>query len=218
MDFELSALPYAADALAPYISRETLMLHHGKHHRCHLTKLECLIGGTSQADESLEAIILEAEGPVFDNAAQVWNHDFYWKSMKPAGGGVPLGRLGVAFAREFGGLGGFRRAFVEAGRSHFGSGWLWLVHSRGRLSIRTTSNAELPLVDGDTALLCADLWEHAYYLDYQNERARYLQAFVDFLIDWDFAAANWREAEMKRPQARTARATSGVAPQRRSLG
>jgi Fe-Mn family superoxide dismutase len=219
MDFELRPLPYAADALAPHISRETLRLHHGKHHRAYLTKLEDLIGGTPQAGESLEAIILDAEGPVFDNAAQVWNHDFYWSSMKPGGGGVPLGRLGVAFARDFGGFGGFRRAFLEAGGSHFGSGWAWLVHSRGRLSVVTTSNAELPLVDdGATALICADLWEHAYYVDYHNERARYLEAFVDHLIDWDFAAANWRDAELKRPLDRVVRATVAVAPQRRIQG
>lgn len=204
MDFHLNPLPYADGDLEPHISSATLRLHHGRHHGGYLAKLKELIGGTPSAEESLETIILYAEGPVFDNAAQVWNHDFYWRSMKPSGGGEPGGHLGLALTRDFGSYAAFRSKFLEAGDSHFGSGWLWLIHYEGRLRVLTTPEADLPMVYQATALLTADLWEHAYYLDYHNERWKYLHAFVDHLVDWEFAAANWRKAEQQPPRRRTA--------------
>lgn len=216
MDFHPEPLPYADDALEPYIGRATLTLHHGKHHLGYLTQLARLIGGTPEASRSLEAIIRDAEGPVFDCAAQVWNHDFYWRSMKPAGGGEPGGRFGAALAEDFGGFGEFRSAFLEAGESHFGSGWLWLVHYGGRLRVLTTADADLPLVYRAPAILAVDLWEHAYYLDYHNERARYLNAFLDHLVDWDFAAANWRNVELKTSRRSAARVAP--TPRRRASG
>ena len=216
MDFELKPLPYADSALEPHIGRATLTLHHGKHHAGYLAKLKELIGGTPAAEDDLETIILDADGPVFDNAAQVWNHDFYWKSMKPDGGGQPSGRFSLALERDFGSFEGFRRTFLEAGEHHFGSGWLWLVHYEDRLRVLTTSDADLPMVYQATALLTADLWEHAYYLDYHNERARYLEAFVDQLIDWDFAAANWNEVAQKAPRSRNARGQRFVASHKAS--
>jgi Fe-Mn family superoxide dismutase len=208
VDFELKPLPYAASALEPHLGRATLALHHGRHQRAYLEKLAELIGSTPAAKQSLETVVLGAEGKVFDNAAQVWNHDFYFRSMKPSGGGEPGGRLGLAIERDFGGFGEFRRQFLEAGEAHFGSGWLWLVRYEGRLRVVTTPDADLPLVYRAPALLCADLWEHAYYLDYHNGRSRYLRAFVDYLVDWDFAAANWRTAGSKPPRRRVARASA----------
>jgi Fe-Mn family superoxide dismutase len=205
MDFDMKPLPYADTALEPYIGCATLTLHHGRHQQGYLAKLEELIGGTPMAKESLETIVLTAKGPAFDNAAQVWNHDFYWRSMKPCGGGRPRGRLSFTLERDFGSFGGFRRAFLEAGEAHFGSGWLWLVSCEGRLRVLTTPDAHLPLVHLGSPLLAADLWEHAYYLDYHDERATYLQAFVDHLVDWDFAAANWRAAEPRPRAARVSR-------------
>lgn len=194
MDFRLRPLPYADSALEPYIGRATLALHHGKHYQGHLAKLKELIGGTPAAEQDLRRVILDAEGAVFDNAAQVWNHDFYWKSMRPSGGGRPTGPLRLALERDFGSFEAFRRVFLEAGERHFGSGWLWLVCYEDRLRVLTTPDADLPMVYHATALVTADLWEHAYYLDHHNERARYLEAFVDHLVDWDFATANWKDA------------------------
>jgi Fe-Mn family superoxide dismutase len=190
----LRPLPYAIDALEPHIGRETVAIHHEKHHGGYVKKLGELIAGKPEAAASLEDIIRQSEGPVFDNAAQIWNHDFYWQSMRPGGGGEPTGELEHAILDHFGSFEQLRRRFLELGTGHFGSGWLWLVSHDGRLRITTTPDAEVPLRYGDTPILCADLWEHAYYLDYRNERERYLEAFVDHLVNWEFAAANWRSA------------------------
>jgi Fe-Mn family superoxide dismutase len=207
MNFVLEPLPYADSALEPHIGRATLVLHHQKHHGGYLAKLEELIGGKPEAEESLESIILGSEGPVFDNAAQVWNHSFYWKSMKPDGGGEPKGRFADALLADFGSFRSFRSTFLDAGQAHFGSGWLWLVVYGGRLRVLTTPDADLPMVYRATALLCADLWEHAYYLDYHNERGKYLEAFFDHLADWDFAAVNWGNAEESRVRAKAGRSS-----------
>jgi len=191
MAFKLEPLPYARDALAPHLSSETLALHHGKHHAGYVKKLNSLVADTLQADADLESLVRTAHGPVFDNAAQIWNHDFSWRSKKPGGGGPPASDLAAVIRTTFDGIGGFRDAFVRAGESHFGSGWVWLLAHGARLGIVTTSDADCPLRHGETALLAADLWEHAYYVDYRNERARYLRAFVDHLLNWDFATRNW---------------------------
>jgi Fe-Mn family superoxide dismutase len=193
-DFTLRPLPYPRNALEPHIGRETVALHYERHHAGYLRKLAELIAGTPEEHESLESIIRIADGPVFNNAAQVWNHDFYWRSMDPRGGGAP--RLGLASAIEasFGSFEASRSAFLKAGGEHFGSGWLWLVAERGGLAVVTTADADLPLRHGAVPLLAADLWEHAYYLDYRNERAAYLEAFFDNLANWEFAAANWSQS------------------------
>jgi Fe-Mn family superoxide dismutase len=174
-------------------------------------KLNELVAGTPQADADLEGLVRGSVGPVFDNAAQIWNHDFYWRSMKPEGGGQPRGRFALALERDFGSLEGFRRAFLEVGESHFGSGWLWLVHYEDRLRVLTTPDADLPLVYLAKALCTADLWEHAYYLDHHNERGKYLEAFVDHLIDWDFAAANWSDVAQRPLRSRDVRAPRSLA-------
>jgi Fe-Mn family superoxide dismutase len=192
MDFELEPLPYAKDALEPHLGRETLELHHEKHERGYLEKLEELIAEKPESKESLETIIRSSDGPVFDNAAQVWNHRFYWRSMRPDGGGEPSGALGDAIERAFGGYGGFRTAFLEAGVERFGSGYVWLVQDVNRVRVISTANADTPLRSGPLPLLTADLWEHAYYLDHRNERKAYLTVFLDRLVNWEFAASNWR--------------------------
>jgi Fe-Mn family superoxide dismutase len=196
MDFELRPLPYAHDALEPHLSRETLELHHGAHQAAYLKKLEELIGDRGEAQAPLEAIVASARGAIFDNAAQVWNHDFLWRSMapQPKGGGEPEGPLGDAIGAAFGSFADFRTQLLEAGNGHFGSGWLWLVADRDRLSIETTANADTPVRRQRTPLLTIDLWEHAYYVDYRNERPRYLETFVDHLVDWSFATENWKSA------------------------
>jgi len=199
VDFELKPLPYALTALEPHLGAETLRLHRGKHHAGYLEELEQRIGGTSQAADSLETIIAGASGHVFELAAQVWSHDFLWRSMSPRGGGNPRGPLADALARSFGDLDGFRSMFRMEAAEHFGSGWLWLVLDRGHLRVVATDNAQLPLTRGQTPLVTLDLWEHAYYLDYRNERKRYVEAFLAHLIDWDFVAANF---EAEPPRAR----------------
>ena len=199
MDFTLRPLPYPSDALEPYIGRETVALHHERHHAGYLKKLEQLIAGTPDERASLERIVRTAEGPVFDNAAQVWNHDFYWRSMDPKRGGAPPAGLAAAIEASFAGFDALRSRFLKAGGEHFGSGWLWLVAERGGLAVVTTADADLPLRHGAVPLLTADLWEHAYYLDYRNERGAYLEAFFDGLANWEFAAANWSEVDTKSP-------------------
>jgi Fe-Mn family superoxide dismutase len=191
MNFHLKPLPYAKNALEPYLSIETLTLHHDKHHAAYLHKLESLIGGKPEAKESLESIVKSANGVVFNNAAQVWNHDFLWRSLMPNAQKDPSGALADALDDAFGTVADFREAFLKAGEQHFGSGWVWLVEDCGRLRITTTENADLPLRYGQNPILTADLWEHAYYIDYRNERERYLEVFVDHLVNWPFAAANW---------------------------
>lgn len=192
MKFELPALPYPINALAPHISAETLEFHHGKHHQAYMTNLEKLLAGKPEAEQSLEEIILGASGTVFDNAAQVWNHTFYWNSMKPGGGGEPKGALGAAIARDFGGYAQFKEAFTKAALGQFGSGWAWLVkNADGTLQITKTANADLPLRHRQTALLTCDVWEHAYYIDYRNLRAKYVETFLTSLVNWEFAARNF---------------------------
>lgn len=194
MNFEFRPLPYAYDALEPYLSRETLELHHDAHQGAYLKKLEELIGDRSEAQAPLESIVQSARGAIFDNAAQVWNHEFLWRSMaaKPKGGGEPEGPLADAIEAQFGSFADFRTQLVEAGKAHFGSGWLWLVADGERLSIETTADADTPVRTRRSPLFTIDLWEHAYYVDYRNERARYLDAFVDHLVDWSFATENWK--------------------------
>ncbi|RIL07425.1 MAG: superoxide dismutase [Fe] [Proteobacteria bacterium] len=199
MDFELKPLPYPKDALEPHVSAETLDFHHDRHHRGYLEKLEKLIGGSAEARESLESIVLRASGTVFDNAAQAWNHDFLWRSMTPPGDAAPPdGDLADSIGRRFGGLTDLRTEFVEAGVSQFGSGYVWLVADGDRLAVESTHDADNPLRHGRTPLLTCDVWEHAYYLDYRNDRERYLEAFFDHLANWKFAAANWSERAARR--------------------
>ncbi|MGK2949837.1 MAG: superoxide dismutase [Acidimicrobiales bacterium] len=189
MAFTLPSLPYAIDALAPHISQETLEFHHGKHHSSYVEKLNGLVEGKSNDD--LETVILDAEpGGVFNNAAQHWNHTFYWSSMAPDGGGEPTGELAEAIAKDFGSFADFKKQLNDAAATHFGSGWAWLVHDGSKLVVTHTSDADLPLKHGQKALLTIDVWEHAYYIDYRNKRPDYVSAFLDNLANWDFAAEN----------------------------
>ena len=191
MAFELPALPYAIDALAPHISQETLEFHYGKHHQTYVTTLNKLTEGTDHENASLEEVILAADaGPLFNNSAQVWNHTFYWNSMSPTGGGEPTGELADKINSAFGSLDGFQEKFAEAGTTQFGSGWAWLIEGDGGLEITKTANADLPLKHGQKALLTMDVWEHAYYIDFRNARPNYIKTFLDSLINWEFAAAN----------------------------
>jgi Fe-Mn family superoxide dismutase len=190
MAIELPALPYAKDGLAPHISGETLDFHYGKHHQAYVTNLNKMIDGTADADKSLEDIIKSADGGKFNNAAQVWNHSFYWNCMKPGGGGNPSGALADALARDFGSVDTFKTEFKQACLTQFGSGWAWLIQDGGKLSIMKTANADLPLAHGKQALLTCDVWEHAYYIDYRNARGGYVDAFLEHLINWDFVAGN----------------------------
>ena len=196
MAFSLPELPYGRGDLAPHISEETLNYHHGKHHQAYVTNLNGLIEGTDLANATLEEIINKAAGDkskagLFNNAAQVWNHTFYWHSMKPGGGGKPTGKVAEMIDRDLGGYDQFIKDFKAAGGGQFGSGWAWLVEKDGKLSITKTPNAETPLTEaGVTPILTMDVWEHAYYLDYQNSRPNYMDAFLNSLINWDFANKN----------------------------
>ena len=195
MAHQLPALPYGLDALEPHISRSTLEFHHGKHHAAYVTNLNNLVAGTDLEGKSLDETILAVSGDaskagVFNNAAQVWNHTFYWQGMKPGGGGAPTGALAARIDADFGGFDAFREQFKTAGATQFGSGWAWLVLDNGALKITKTGNADLPLAHGQKALLTMDVWEHAYYLDYQNRRPDYISTFLDKLVNWDFVAAN----------------------------
>ncbi len=195
MAFTLPDLPYAKDALAPYLSQETLEYHHDKHHNAYVTNLNGLIEGKEEATKSLDEIILSAEGPVFNNAAQVWNHTFYWNCMKPGGGGAPSGELAKALDGGFGSFDDFKKEFSAAAVSQFGSGWGWLVLENGQLKVVKTSNADLPMRHGQTALLTVDVWEHAYYIDYRNLRPKYVETFLNNLVNWDFVAENYAKAK-----------------------
>ncbi len=194
MAFQLPELPYSKDALAPHISAETLEYHYGKHHNAYVTKLNAAIEGTPNAEKSLEEIIKSSEGGLFNNAAQVWNHTFYWNSLSPNGGGEPTGELAESINASFGSFEKFKEEFTSAAATQFGSGWAWLVKdTSGKLSIMKTGNAETPVTaDGVTALLTCDVWEHAYYIDYRNARPKYIEAFWN-LVNWDFAEANWKK-------------------------
>ncbi|MGF1542996.1 MAG: superoxide dismutase [Parvularculaceae bacterium] len=198
MAVALPELPYARDALAPHMSEETLNFHYGKHHQAYVDNTNKLIDGGPMANASLEEIIHEANGKdqgLFNNAAQIWNHTFYWNSMKPNGGGAPTGAIQSAIDDNFGGYDAFKDAFAKAGATQFGSGWAWLVAKGGKLEVRKTANADLPLTeDGVTPLLTMDVWEHAYYLDHQNKRPAYIETFLDKLVNWDFANENLARA------------------------
>ncbi len=191
----LPPLPYADDALAPYISANTIGFHYGKHHKAYVDNLNKLIAGTELADLPLEKIITTTAGnaeklSVFNNAAQVWNHTFYWKSMKPRGGGAPPKELATKIDAAFGSFDAFKKAFTDAAVTQFGSGWAWLAAKDGALQIVKTPNAENPLHKGLTPVLTIDGWENAYYLDYQTKRPDYVAAWLDHLVNWEFAAAN----------------------------
>lgn len=192
MKFELDPLPYAKDALNPHLTAETLSFHYDKHHTAYMNNLKKLLEGKPEAEKSLEEIVKTSSGGVFNNAAQVWNHTFYWNSMKPNGGGEPTGALADAIKRDFGSYAEFRSQFHTAALGQFGSGWAWLVVDSGKLKITTTGNADTPMAKGLKCLLTADVWEHAYYIDYRNLRAKYLDTFLDKLVNWDFAAANFK--------------------------
>jgi Fe-Mn family superoxide dismutase len=188
----LPELPYAKGALAPHISEKTLDFHHGKHHNTYVANLIKLIEGTELSGETLENIIKRTAGDaaksgVFNNAAQVWNHTFYWESMKPNGGGPPTGKTAEKINADLGGYQKFVEQFKNAGLTQFGSGWAWLVLNNGRLEVIKTANADTPIAHGLKPLLTVDVWEHAYYLDYQNRRGDYLDAFIGKLINWEFA-------------------------------
>ncbi|MFV0283339.1 MAG: superoxide dismutase [Fe] [Castellaniella sp.] len=190
MAFTLPPLPYAMDALAPHISQETLEYHYGKHHQAYVTNLNKALEGTEMASLSLEDVIRKSSGGVFNNAAQVWNHTFYWNSLSPKGGGEPAGALRQAIEAKWGSVDAFKAAFTQSAAGNFGSGWTWLVKkSDGSLDIVNTSNAGTVVNTDDKALLTCDVWEHAYYIDYRNARPKYLENFWN-LVNWDFAAAN----------------------------
>jgi len=192
---ELPELPYARDALAPHISERTLEFHHGRHHAAYVTNANNLIKDTPLAGKSLEAIVMEAAGDtakagLFNNAAQIWNHTFFWNSLSPSGGGQPSGALAKRIDADFGSFDRFREAFQTAAVTQFGSGWAWLVEDRGKLAVTKTANADTPLVHGQKALLTVDVWEHAYYLDYQNRRPDFVKTFLEKLANWEFVEKN----------------------------
>lgn len=190
MAIELPALPYEINALEPHISQETLEFHHGKHHKTYVDKLNGMIPGTEFEGKDLEEIIKSSSGPVFNNAAQIWNHTFYWNCLSPNGGGAPSGDVAEAINSAFGSFEEFQAQFNDKAVNNFGSSWTWLVkNADGSLEIVNTSNAGTPMTEGQTALLTVDLWEHAYYIDFRNARPKYLEAFWA-LVNWDFVAAN----------------------------
>lgn len=189
MKHELPKLPYAMDALAPNVSAETLEYHYGKHHQTYVDTLNKLIDGTEYADLSLEDIVRKSSGPLFNNAAQHWNHNLYWRCMSPDSGKQPEGKLGELIQRDFGDYNSFVDAFTKACVGRFGSGWGWLVQTpQGKLEITSTQNAENPLTSDNTTLLGCDVWEHAYYIDYRNARPKYVEGFLE-IVDWDFVAS-----------------------------
>ncbi len=197
--FALPPLPYSEDALAPVISANTLRVHHDKHHKAYITKVNELVSGTELEGQTLEQIISAVSGrsdkvELFNNAAQAWNHGFYWRSIGPNGGGKPTAKLAAMVDAAFGSIDTFKQQFADAAVKQFGSGWAWLVRDAHALKIVKTSNADLPLTKGQTPLLVIDVWEHAYYLDYQNRRPDYVQAVIDKLLNWEFAAENLARA------------------------
>ncbi|MFZ4501442.1 MAG: superoxide dismutase [Fe] [Burkholderiaceae bacterium] len=190
MEHALPALPYPLDGLQPHISKETLEFHYGKHHQTYVTNLNNLIKGTEFESASLEEIVKKSSGGVFNNAAQIWNHTFYWNSLSPKGGGAPSGALAAAIDKKWGSFEAFKEAFTKSAVGNFGSSWTWLVKKAdGSLDIVNTSNAATPVTTADTPLITCDLWEHAYYIDYRNRRPDYLGAFWS-LVNWDFASKN----------------------------
>jgi superoxide dismutase, Fe-Mn family len=193
MEHQLPPLPYAKDALAPHISTETMEYHYGKHHQTYVNNLNNLIKGTEFENAPLEDIIKESSGGIYNNSAQVWNHSFFWNSMKPNGGGTPIGALADAIDKKWGSFDEFVKAFQASAVGNFGSGWTWLVKKPdGSVDIVNMGAAGTPLTTGDTALLTIDVWEHAYYIDYRNLRAKFVEAFLNHLANWDFASTNYR--------------------------
>lgn len=195
MAIQLPTLPYEMDALEPYISAQTLSFHHGKHHQAYVTNTNNLINGTPLENASLEELILTSVNKddkvrLFNNSAQVWNHTFYWNCMKPSGGGTPSGAIAQKIDEDFGSFDTFVQEFKTAATTQFGSGWAWLVLDNGKLKIIKTSNADTPFAHGLKALLTVDVWEHAYYLDYQNKRSDYVDIFLKYLVNWDFVNSN----------------------------
>jgi Fe-Mn family superoxide dismutase len=192
MEHTLPALPYAKDALAPHLSEETLEFHYGKHHNAYVTNLNKLIVGTEFENAALEDIIKKASGGVYNNAAQIWNHTFFWNCMKPSGGAAPTGALADAINAKWGTYDDFKAAFQASAVGNFGSGWTWLVKKAdGSVDIVNMGAAGTPLTTGDTPLLCIDVWEHAYYIDYRNARPKFVETFLTSLVNWDFASANF---------------------------
>ena len=194
MSFELPPLPYSKDALVPHMSAETFEYHYGKHHQAYVNKLNGFVEGKPEAKKSLEDIVRSSEGGLFNNAAQVWNHTFFWNSMKPKGGGTPTGELADAIKRDFGGFDKFTDEFSKAAAGRFGSGWAWLIVDSGKLKVVDTANADTPIRTGHTPLLTLDVWEHAYYIDHRNDRPKFIDTFLKHLVNWDFAAANLKKA------------------------
>jgi Fe-Mn family superoxide dismutase len=198
MTITLPELPYAQDALEPLVSAKTLSFHHGKHHAAYVANTNRLVEGSPLANAPLEEIVAAAakdhKTALFNNAAQVWNHSFLWHSMAPKGGGAPRGEIAQRIEKDFGGYAAFAETFSAAATGQFGSGWAWLVLDQGKLAVVATANADTPLVHGKTPLLTLDVWEHAYYLDYQNRRPDYVKTFLDHLANWDFANANLAKA------------------------
>lgn len=193
MAFELPPLPYDANALQPYISAETIEYHYGKHHQAYVNKLNGLIEGTQWTNKSLEEMIKEADGAIFNNAAQVWNHTFYWHCLSPNGGGQPMDALADAMNKQFGSFDNFKNTMTEKATGHFGSGWAWLVRNAdGELAITTTDNANNPMRNGQQPLLTCDVWEHAYYIDTRNNRAKYVDQFWH-LVNWAFVAEQFAD-------------------------
>ena len=194
MTFELPSLPYANDALAPYMSSETLDFHHGKHHQTYVTNLNNLVKDTDMKDSSLEEIVLKSSkdssmAGIFNNAGQHWNHILFWQCMKPNGGGSMPSELESRITSDLGGIDQFKEAFIQAGTTQFGSGWAWLAIDNGKLVVTKSPNASNPLVDGMKPILGWDVWEHSYYIDYRNKRPDYLKAFLDSLVNWEFVAS-----------------------------
>ncbi len=202
--FKLAPLPWAEDALDPVISARTMRLHYGKHHAGYVKKLNDLVAGTQLADLPLEQVIAQTVGReqnIFNNAAQAWNHAFFWGSLQPRGAGKPTGKLAARIDAELGGFDNFKQRFADVAVSCFGSGWAWLVERGGRLEILATSNAGTPLTTGATPLLALDVWEHAYYLDYENRRAEFAKAVIERLLDWECAARRMEQAAQQRKAA-----------------
>ncbi len=192
MSFELPQLPYDKSALEPYMSAETFDYHYGKHHAAYVTNLNKAVEGTPNEKKSLEDIIMSSEGGLFNNAAQHWNHSFFWKCLAPSAGGNPSGDLASAIKRDFGSFDEFKTKFAQAAVGQFGSGWAWLVLDQGTLKITTTSNADLPMKHGQKALFTVDVWEHAYYIDYRNARPKFVETVLDKLANWQFADHNFK--------------------------
>jgi Fe-Mn family superoxide dismutase len=194
MEYKLPPLPYAMDALEPALSKETLEYHYGKHHRAYVKELNNLIKGTEFENATLEQIIRESSGPLFNNAAQTWNHTFFWNCLAPRGGGKPTGALAQAISDKWGSYAQFKEAFSKSAVGNFGSGWTWLVVRSDGVAIVNTDDADNPLTKDDEPLLTIDVWEHAYYIDYRNERPKFVEAFLKNLVNWDFAQRNYENA------------------------